>query len=70
MRKLRIIARLTKWGLRFVLLVVITFMLIDLGMDKLYSLITATVYTIFRIWCMALDYKVNPIIKGDEDNEC
>lgn len=69
MRRIKVIARLIKWSLRVVLIIVITFMLIDRGMDELYSLITATVVMIFWIWCIALDYKINPIIKWDEDNE-
>lgn len=67
MFKLKIIAKLIKWVLRFVFFIVISFVIIDFGVDKLYALVSSTIFMIFYMWYFwTLDYD-EPIIEWDED---
>ena len=66
MRKKIIIAKLIMWGLRFVFYISLVWVLTDY-FDLIYSLICALLFMMFWIWCFWLDYKINPVIRYDEN---
>jgi len=62
------ITNFIKWGLRIALFISVTYMLLNYGMDMIYSLMCATIFMIFWFWLMWTEDKINPIIEWDENN--
>jgi len=67
MNKKIFIVKFIKWILRFIIFTFVAWRLIDYGMNIIYALISATVFMIFLMWIIWIDYKVNPIIRYDEN---
>lgn len=67
MRRIVIIAKSIKWGLRIVLFISLIQILRNYGMNLIYSVISSTVFMMFYMWCFWMDNKNNPIIRYDEN---